>query len=70
MIDSSQMSDWITVTLPVDGYKQRVRRSAVLSYGTYPATGSGFIDLAGRLILVRESQIELALLIEDDVLSK
>jgi hypothetical protein len=61
------MSAWITVTLrefSAENYRQvRVRRSAILSYGTKPY--GHFIDLGGKEILVIESEAELAALIGD-----
>ncbi len=65
------MGDWITVTLGVNGYSKRVRRSAILSYGKIPpAGGPTYVDLAGRTLEVRETEAEIAALLEDDVLSK
>jgi hypothetical protein len=65
------MSDWITVTLGVNGYPKRIRRCAVLSYGKIPPTGGPtYVDLAGRTLEVRETEAELAALLGDDVLTK
>jgi len=52
-------SDWILLTVLSSGYKKPVRRSAVVSYGTF-AGGTTFVDIAGRSIEVRETEAEIA----------
>jgi len=65
------MGDWITVTLGSNGYHKRIRRSAILSYGKIPPSGGPtYVDLAGRTLEVRETEAEIAALLEDDVLAK
>jgi hypothetical protein len=64
------MSDWISVTTTA-GYRKWVRASAVISYGTMNGGGT-YIDMAGRMIEVRESEAEIAELVgaRADVLEK
>lgn len=54
--------EWILVTVLDSGYRKPVRRSAIVSYGTYPG-GTTFVDIAGRTIEVRESEQEIACLV-------
>ena len=60
--------DWITVT--TNGIRKWVRRSRIDSFGTIQITlagresiHSGYVELNGREIEVRESEAELALLL-------
>lgn len=55
---------WITVTVADSGYRKRVRADAIISYGTLKDMGT-FIDIAGRSILVSESEAEIAQLVGD-----
>ncbi len=65
------MGDWITVTLGVNGYRKRIRRSAALAYGKIPPSGGPTYVVLGSMTLeVRETEAEIAALLEDDVLSK
>lgn len=64
-------ADWIWVTLAIDGYRKRIRASAVPAYGRLPNGGPAFIEWNGRAIEVRESEDALARLLGDvDVLRK
>jgi hypothetical protein len=58
------VSDWITVTLPLNGNHLRVRCAAIYSYGT--KSWGAFIEVPGKTIDVRESEAELAALHGDD----
>jgi oligoribonuclease (3'-5' exoribonuclease) len=51
------MSDWMTATILNSGLKQRVRKSAITTYGT--DKGVAYIIRNGQMVQVRESEADL-----------
>ena len=56
------MSDWMTMTILNSGLKQRVRKSAITTYGT--DKGVSYIIRGGQMVQVRESEADLRAVLE------
>ncbi len=65
---SDAIPEWLLLTVLDSGFRKPVRRSAIVSYGTFPG-GTVFVDIAGRTIEIRETEREIARLVGSPYLS-